>query len=132
MGQLRVARARAQQRPEIGTEQAAASGHAATFVRQVAGGDGPRGVDVAGSPAVEAPGQVRATLGYHEGQLPRLQRGDRHAMPVDGIEREEHTFYVVATLLMLVWHLRHVPPNGRFADNAPGPGNQDDSVSVGI
>ena len=36
-----------------------------------------------------------------------------------------HTFYVVATLLMLVWHLRHVPPAGRLADNATGHGDQD-------
>ena len=36
-----------------------------------------------------------------------------------------HTFYVVATLLMLAWHLRHAAPAGTRGD-------PDAKVSVGI
>jgi uncharacterized protein with PQ loop repeat len=43
-----------------------------------------------------------------------------------------HSFYVVATLLMLVWHLQHAAPAGRTRDEASGRGDQDERLSIGI
>ncbi len=126
VGQLGVARARAQQRPQVATEQPAACAHPAAFVRQVSGGDGPRGVDVASYPAMEAPGRVSCSAGEHEGQLLRFQRGDRHAVPVDGIEGaqrvpgDEETLREAIQPLVASSAIGREPVGDRFVERGHG------------